>query len=104
MPGPGRVSPWVSAGLDASGGGEGSGAQVLGHLPVLQLTYQLIPGVGMVVGQHASGVRREPPKGIVNNYPVHEARSFSRCQPPFYQPAVLSDLRPYCSSDVKPPV
>ena len=50
----------------------------------------------IVTGQR---VRRELAAGIVNKYPVQGS-----CKPPANQPAMLADLGPYSSPDVKPPV
>jgi hypothetical protein len=92
------------AGHGAPWGWGGPGVQELGHLPVLQLEDQVVHGGRVMVGQHAAGVRRESPQGVVNDHPVDRAGALSRCQPPLHQPAVLGDLGAHSSLRVKPPI
>ena len=47
--------------------GPGPVAQLLGHLPILKLSDQIIHGVRMVVGQYPTGVRRQLTYGVVYN-------------------------------------
>ena len=58
----------------------------------------------MMVGQHAAGVRRESPQGVINNHPVDRVGTLSRGQPPLHQPAVLGDLCAHGSPCVKLPI
>jgi hypothetical protein len=75
----------------------------LGHLPVFQLSDQLINGVGVVVREGSPRVWGELTDGIVYQDPIQDAGSFSRSEPPPYQPSVLGDLRAHRASHVEPP-
>ena len=83
--------------------GPGPATQLLGHLPVFQLPDQLVHGVGVVVREGSPCVWWELTDGVVYKDPIQDAGSFSRCEPPPYQPSVLGDLRVHRASHVESP-
>ena len=100
---PGTRASLVTARLGGPQRGPGPPPQLLGHLPVFQLSDQLIHGVGVVVREGSPRVWGELTDGIVYQDPIQDAGSFSRSEPPPYQPSVLGDLRAHRASHVEPP-
>ena len=85
------------------GGGSRGGRQVLGHLPIFELSHQVVHRLWMVVGQDSPGLGWQLPHGVVNDHTIDWAGSLSGGQPSLDQPAVLGDLSVDGPSGLEPP-
>ena len=75
----------------------------MGHLPIFELSHQVVHRLWMVVGHDSPVLRWQLPHGVIDDYMIDWAGSLPGGQPPLAQPAVLGDLSVDGPSGLEPP-